>query len=84
MSMQRWRSFVGSNVPGYRKRKRRALGNAILGLFAGFLAVYMISEVALGFTPHPVHWLAAGVGAVVVYIVSYLWLLRRSYTRQIK
>jgi ABC-type antimicrobial peptide transport system permease subunit len=81
--MQRWRTFFGSNVPGYRKRKQHARGNAILGLLGGFLVSYIISEVGLEFTPHPLHWVAAGVGAVAIYLVTYLWLLRRSYTQQI-
>lgn len=80
--LQRWRTFFGTAAPGARKRKQNARGNALLGLFGGFLAAYMISEVALGRFMHPIHWTAAGVTAVVLYIGSYLWLLRRYYTRQ--
>lgn len=80
--MQMWRSFVGSAAPGYRKRKQRAQGNAMLGLFGGFLAAYIVSEFMLATRMHPVHWLGAAVGAVIVYLVTYLWLLRRSYTQQ--
>lgn len=82
--VQRWRRFVGSDAPGYRKRKQNARSNALLGLFGGFLAVYMVSEFVLASRMHPIHWLGAVVGAVVIYFVTYLWLLRRSYTRQIK
>ena len=80
--IQRWRTFFGTDAPGSRKRKQNARGNALLGLFGGFLLAYMISEAALGTLVHPIHWTAAGVTAVVLYIASYLWLLRRYYRQQ--
>lgn len=80
--IRRWRSFFGANIPGYRKRKQTARGNALLGLFGGFLVAYIISEVALGRYMHPIHWLGAASGALVLYVGSYLWLLRRYYTQQ--
>lgn len=81
--IQRWRSFFGAHVPGYRKRKQTARGNALLGLFGGFLFAYIISEAALGRFMHPIHWTAAGTVAILFYVGSYLWLLRRYFTRQL-
>ncbi len=80
--IQRWRTFFGTATPGARKRKQNARGNALIGLLGGFLIAYITSEVVLGSFMHPLHWLAAGAVAVVLYFSSYLWLLRRSYVRQ--
>lgn len=38
-------------------------------LFTGYIG----AELALGQEPHPVHWSAAAVGAVVGYIVGQVW-----------
>ena len=79
--MHWWRAFVGSNVPGYRQRQRQARGNAVIGLLGGFSVVYLLSEFALTAQIHPIHWGAAGISAVAIYLASYVWLLRRSYMR---
>lgn len=81
--MHWWRNYIGRSVPGYYQRRREARGGALLGLLGGFSVAYLFSEFVLQAQIHPVHWLAAGVGAVVIYLASYLWLLRRAYTRQL-
>lgn len=78
---QRWRAFFGTNIPGYRKRRQRARGNALLGLLWGFLLTYVLSEVVLGMYAHLWHRVVAVAGAAVIYIASYLWLLHRYYAR---
>ena len=80
--MHWWQTFVGSNVPGYRQRRRQARGNAVIGLLVGFGVAYMLSELALRAQIHPLHWVVAGISAVAIYFASYLWSLRRAYTRQ--
>ena len=81
--MHWWRSFFGRDVPGYRQRRRQARSSALMGLLGGFGVAYLISEFVLRAQIHPVHWVAAGASAIVVYLVSYLWLLRRAYARQL-
>ena len=79
--MHWWRTFVGSSVPGYRQCRRQACGSAVIGLLGGFGVAYMLSEFALQAQIHPMDWVIAGISAVAIYFASYLWLLRRAYTR---
>ena len=76
--MQWWRSFTGSDKPGYRKCRRQARDNALLFLFGGFVAAYVISEFALSRQIHPIHWLGAAIGTVMFYVVGYIWFLQRA------
>ena len=51
-----------------------------LALFGGFLLAYLIAEGALAARPHPVHWVVALAGALVIAGSAYgitLWRLRR-------
>ena len=82
--MKLWNTFVGSRTPGYRKRRRAARGTALIALLAGFGGFYVLSELLLLSLMHPLHWLAASIGALAAYLIAYLWLLRHTYldTRQ--
>ena len=55
------------------------------GLLAGLMVIYFIAEIVLGAEPHPYHWLAGGVGAVVAGGAAYgltLWLRTRGHHRR--
>jgi putative flippase GtrA len=78
-TMHQWHTFVGSRTPGYRRRRRAARGAALIALLVGFGAFYVLSEFLLLWLIHPFHWLAAGIGALVAYLIAYLWFLRRAY-----
>lgn len=80
--MHWWRSFTGASVPGYRQRKRVAQGLAFVWMLAGFAATYWLSEFLIARSLHPLHWTVAGIGAVVLYCLGYIWLLRRAYLQQ--
>ena len=60
--------------------KEEAVSTAYLALFGGFLLAYLIAEGALAARPHPVHWVAALAGALLIGGAAYgltLWRLRR-------
>lgn len=60
--------------------KEEAMSTAYLALFGGFLLAYLIAEAALAARPHPVHWVVALTGALVIAGSAYgitLWRLRR-------
>jgi hypothetical protein len=53
---------------------------AFFGLIGGFFLSYLGAEVVIAQRPHPLHWLAGGVGAVLAGGVSYgLTLWRRTH-----
>lgn len=80
--MQWWTRFIGSATPGYRKRKREAAGQALMFMLFGFAVAYMLSEFALSRMLHPVHWAAAGISAVLLYVGAYIWMLHRLSVQQ--
>lgn len=82
--MQRLKTFFGINQPGYRQRRREAVGNGVLWTLGGFLVAYVISEFMLSAIIHPWHWAVAIVVAALLYCAAFLWTLRRSYTLGIK
>jgi len=77
------RAYSARIIPkGYEKRRREAYGNAVIGLFVGFLVAYVLSELLLASYPHPWHWLGASVGAGIGYVVTRGWLLHRINVEQ--
>ena len=81
--MNWWQNFAGTLEPGYRKRRREAVGNAFAFLLCGFGLAYFLSEMIMQRFMHPLHWGIAGVSALVIYVVAFVWLLRRSYIRRV-
>lgn len=75
--MARVRAYSKSDTRRSDKRRRDASGNAVIGLGGGFFLAYLLSEFALAGQNHLWHWLGAGVGAVVGWLVAYGWLLHR-------
>ncbi len=49
----------------------------VVGLGAGGLLFYLGAELLLLTRPHPIHWLAAGFGAVLGFIGGRIWYLSR-------
>jgi hypothetical protein len=63
--------------------KEDAISIGYLGLFGGFAAAYLGAEAVLAAGPHPVHWLVAGIGAVLVGGIAYgVTLWRRTRPRR--
>ena len=81
--MHAWQSFVGAHQQGYRKRRRAAAGNAFAFLFGGFAIAYLLSEFTMQRFMHPLHWGTAAFIALLIYVVAFVGLLRRSYTQGI-
>ncbi len=54
-----------------------ALSIGYFALLGGGLAFYLGAEATLGLRPHPVHWLVAGLGAVVAGAIGYGFTLWR-------
>lgn len=76
--MPRYRAHSNQqNIRGYEKQQREVRGNALIGLFAGFLAAYLLSELFLASQAHTWHWFGAAVGAAIGYWVAYYVLMRR-------
>ncbi len=44
-----------------------------IGIVVFGLTGYVLAEIALGTRPHPLHWLSALVGAVLGYLLGWLW-----------
>lgn len=63
-----------------REAQGAGRGNALTELFGGFPVTYVLSEFVLATRIHAIHWRRAAVGTLLVYLVSYIWLLRREYT----
>lgn len=51
--------------------KEDALSIGYFALLGGFFVFYLGAEVALALRPHPLHWLVAGLGAVVAGVIGY-------------
>ena len=64
--------------------KEDAESFGFIGLFVGFIVVYIGAEATLAARPHPYHWLAAGIGAALVGGAAYsliLWQRTRHHRR---
>jgi ABC-type antimicrobial peptide transport system permease subunit len=60
--------------------KEDAESAGYLGLFGGFILAYITAEITLAAQPHPIHWLVAGTGAVLIGAAAYgitFWRLTR-------
>ncbi len=44
-----------------------------VGIFGLGLLGYLFSEIALGTQPHPLHWVAALVGAILGGAAGWMW-----------
>jgi len=56
-----------------------------IGLFVGFIGIYLAAEIVLGARPHPYHWISAGIGAVLIGGGAYgltLWQRARGHHRR--
>ena len=63
---------------GNRKKTRQGLPFVVyVGGFGLGLAGYIVGEIGLHTQPHPVHWAAALVGAVIGLLARWLWYWRR-------
>ena len=63
-----------------RKKSEQAGGPAlieVIGLGAGALLFYMGAELLLLSKPHPLHWLAAALGAILGFIGGWMWYVAR-------
>lgn len=80
--MARVRAYSKTDTRRYDKRRRDVSGNATIGLGAGFFITYLLSEFALAGQNHLWHWLGAGSGALMGYLVAYGWLLHRLDAQQ--
>ncbi|NCP15961.1 hypothetical protein GW866_02820 [bacterium] len=47
------------------------------GLIGGLLLGYVIGRIALDVYPHPYHWASGLVGAVIGFVVGWIWYWRR-------
>lgn len=56
------------------KRNRQGWPSVVyIGIAVFGLTGYVFAEIALGTRPHPLHWLSALVGAVLGYLLGWLW-----------
>jgi hypothetical protein len=44
-----------------------------VGIFGLGLLGYLISELALGARPHPIHWVVALIGAILGGVLGWVW-----------
>lgn len=63
----------GITMPKRRARPPRTGGQEIIGLFGGFLIGYIAAEGLLAHYLHPLHWLVAGVVAILGYFAGLVW-----------
>jgi len=66
-------------MPGKTKREIRKSDHKEVPLVVwiwmfglGFLS-YVVARIALDGYPHPLHWTSGAVGAVIGYLVGWLW-----------
>ena len=65
--------------------KEDAASAGYIGMFGGFILAYVTAETLLAARPHPIHWLVAGTGAVLIGAATYgitLWRLTRRQQRR--
>ncbi len=56
------------------KKSRQGWPSVVyIGIVVFGLTGYVLAEIALGTRPHPLHWLSALVGAVLGYLLGWLW-----------
>ena len=74
------RDMGNRTKPGKSKAKTTQQGWPLVvyvGIFGLGILGYLLGELALVVGPHPLHWLAALIGAVVGGFVGWLWYWRR-------
>ena len=64
------------------RRRLQTRGDEILGGLGGFLVGYMGAEGVLQAYPHPLHWVTAGVVAVLSGFGVWLWYYWRRAWRE--
>lgn len=51
--------------------KEDAASFGYVGGFIGFFVAYLGAEITLALRPHPIHWLVAGIGAIVLGATTF-------------